>query len=264
MKKYIIIVISALFPLLTMGQYTSTFERPTWVDGFFEDCTNSYVEVVSGTGNTKEQARKAATQRIIEQRGLATSVQSKIHIENGDITTEGNNELAVKSRIISEYYEELPSGGYKVSLLTQTAKNPYVTMLEPVEYTNKYPFSARVFIPGMAQIHKGSITKGALFIAGEVAAIGGIVICESMKASYKSKINSTHNNSLRNQYIDNADLMENMSYGFIAGAAVIYVWNVIDGIVANGKKHVEVGSVNMTFTPYAYTESAGLAVKINF
>jgi hypothetical protein len=128
-----------------------------------------------------------------------------------------------------------------------------------------YGFSPRVFVPGMAQLHKGSTLKGTLFIAGEVAMIGGIVLAESLRASYNSKINTTHSAADKKTYINNADNWQNIRNGFIAGAAAVYVWNVIDGIVAKGKKHVIVlGSTNLRIMPYATPEAGGVMFALNF
>ena len=50
----------------------------------------------------------------------------------------------------------------------------------------------------------------------------------------------------------------------IAGAVAVYIWNVIDGIVAKPKNQINIGQANLNFMPYADTESMGLAVNINF
>ena len=104
------------------------------------------------------------------------------------------------------------------------------------QLTGRYPFSARVFVPGMAQLHKGSMGKGLFFIISEAACVGGIVATECMRASYDSKIKSTHDAGKIRSYADKRDNCANVRNGFIAGAAVLYVWNVIDGIAAKGKK----------------------------
>ena len=56
-------------------------------------------------------------------------------------------------------------------------------------------------------------------------------------------------------------IMRNIS---IAGAAAVYIWNVVDGIVAKGKKHVVVGNAALTMAPYTDMNSAGLAINITF
>lgn len=264
MKYYaIVILMSILFPSVVMGQYCSFTERPSWVDGFFTERDNSYVEVVSAVGYSEDDARNKAVQIVVERRSLATGQRAKISIDNGNIHIDGNDALTVKSRIIDQYTERLGAGEYRVSLLVQTAKNPEC-QYEPVSVTNKYKFSPRVFVPGMAQIHKGQTARGAIFIAGEIAAIGGIVAFEGLRSSYNSKISRTHDVNEIKTYINKVENMRNIRNGFIAGALVIYAWNVIDGIVAKGKKHVVVGNVNVAFTPYANPMSQGMLVSVAF
>jgi hypothetical protein len=264
MKHFLIVVCCVLFPSIVMGQRTSSLQRPAWVDGYFAEEANSYVEVTSATGYSEEDARNKAAQIVIERRSLATGQRVNVQVQNGNIIVTGNDNLTVKSRVIDEYREHLESGVYRVSLLVQTAKNPEF-QYERVNVTDRYPFSARTFIPGMAQLHKGSTGKGIAFIVGEVAAIGGIVAFEGLRASNESKINSTHNAADRQKYIDNASTMQNVRNGFIAGAAAIYVWNIIDGAVAKGKKHVVIlGDAQMRFSPYATNQSAGMMVSLNF
>lgn len=264
MKHSIIIIVACiLFPSFAMGQYHSATERPSWVNGFFAERTNSYVEVVSATGSTEDNARIKAAQVIVERRSLATGQQSKISINNGNININGSDMLTVKSRIIDQYTEYLYNGDYRVNLLVQTAKNPEYR-LEPVTVTNRYKFSPRVFVPGMAQLYKGQTTRGIAFIAGEAVAIGGIIAFEGMRASYESKIKLTKNFNEKQMYINKSRNMSNIRNGFIAGAAAIYAWNIIDGIVAKGKQHVVIGDIALNIAPYATHLSQGVSINATF
>ncbi len=262
MRKDIIILVLMLVCSLAASAQNKG-DAPSWIKGYFQELDNSYIEVVSAVGYNEENARNKAAEIIIDRRSLATGRQVSVQVRNGDILVSGSDDLEVKSRVIDEYREYLPSGETRTYLLVQTAKNP-TYQLENVNITERYPFSARVFVPGMAQLHKGSTLKGCLFIGGEVLAVGGIVVAECMRASYESKINKTHSATSRQQYINNASNMQNVRNGFIAGAAAIYLWNVIDGVVAKGKRHVEVGSAQMSFSPYVSPESAGIGLCINF
>ncbi len=266
MKRHAIIcamMCCLLFPSIARGQQSSASERPVWINGYFTEKPNSYIEVISATGYNEDNAREKAAQIIVDRRSLATGRRSKVNIVNGNIRVDGSDELTVKARIIDQFTERLGPGEYRTSLLVQTAKNPEF-QYEPVTITNKYKFSPRVFVPGMAQIHKGQTVRGALFITGEVAAVAGIVIFEGLRSSYESKIHRTHNAAEIQKYVNKADNMSNIRNGFIAGAAAIYVWNVIDGIVAKGKKHIVVGDVGMVFAPYSDPMSSGLAVNVTF
>lgn len=260
MKKIVMILICVLFPAYMMGQYT---KRPEWVNGFFTERMNSYIEVVSATGYSEDDARNKAVQDITKRRSLATGQRNDIHISNSDILITGDDNLTVKARIIDEYKERLSAGVYRVFLLVQTAKNPDYT-LEPVTVSEQYKFSPRVFVPGMAQIHKGQNLKGILFITGEVTAIAGVITASGLRSSHESKIKRTHNAQSIQSHINKTDRCTNVRNGFIAGAVAIYAWNIIDGIVAKGKKHVVIGETKTTFAPYIDNYSTGLAFNLNF
>ena len=263
MRHVITLFFCLLFPCLSvMGQQTSK-ERPSWADGFREEYKNSYLKSFSAVGSTMEDARRQALQEVADERSRATGRQYSIRESNGVVTMSSSDELTVAAQVVDEWHEVLANGACRVDLLVQTKKNPMYTY-EPVSVTDKYPFSGRVFVPGMAQLHKGSTTKGIAFIAAEVAAVGGIVAFEGLRSSYESKINTTKDAKKRQSYIDDSNNMQNLRNAFIAGAVAIYAWNVVDGIVAKGKKHVEVGSVAMHFAPFATPDAAGLALNIQF
>lgn len=263
MKSSIAIFFCLLLSCLSvMGQQTSK-DRPSWVDGFRQEYQNSYLKSFSAVSSTMDDARRKALQEVADERSRATGRQYSIRESNGVVTMSSSDELTVAAQVVDEWHEVLSNGMCRVDLLVQTKKNPMFAY-EPVSVTDKYPFSARAFVPGMAQLHKGSTTKGIVFIAAEVIAVGGVVAFEGMRSSYQSKINTTKNAKKRQEYTDNANNMQNLRNGFIAGAVAVYAWNVVDGIVAKGKKHVEVGHVAMRFAPYATPEDAGLAVNISF
>ncbi len=162
---------------------------------------------------------------------------------------------------ISEYDFELPVA-YEPYLLPQIVEtfDDYEMTKEKV----RYPFSARVFVPGYAQIYKGQIGKGVGFIVGEVAFIGGIVASECLRASYVSKMNGTHNLNQRQIYADNAHTCELSRNISIAGAAALYVWNILDGILAKGRPKVQIGEANLRFAPYAAPDASGVALSLTF
>ena len=131
--------------------------------------------------------------------------------------------------------------------------------------TGRYPFSGRVFVPGWAQLYKGSKGKGIFFIVAEAACIGGIVATEGMRSSYESKFSSTHDVDKKRSYANKADNCANLRNGFIAGAAAVYLWNVIDGIAARGKrKAFMLGDAQLRVSPYVAPQTGGFALSLNF
>ena len=246
-----------------MGQSAYSGERPDWTNGYFKEMPNSYVEVVSAFGYDLKEARDKAAKEAIHRRSLATGAEASVRIIGDEVKVDSNHDVIVKARIVDEYIHHT-SRGYTVYLLVQTAKNP-TYQYEPVAVSEDYPFSARVFVPGMAQIYKGSVIKGSLFITGECLFVAGIVTGQLLANNYYQKsYTEKYDAKTRKAYIDraNASLMvRNIS---IAGAAAIYVWNVIDGVVAKGNKHIVVGNAALAMTPYVDPYSAGLAFNITF
>lgn len=262
MKRIIYVLIAiVLFPLAAMGQRYLQTEQPFWVDGYFRELDNSYIEVVCASYYDLEGARDRAAKEVISRRSMATGTSASVSIDNNAISVSSGHEVIVKARVIDEYIIH-HQGGYTVYQLVQTAKNPSY-QYESVSVTDKYPFSPRVFVPGMSQLYKGSNVKGALFITGEIVAVGGVIVTECLRASYDAKFASTHNLSERKQYADKANGMANARNMFIAGAVAVYAWNVIDGIVAKGKQHIEIGRIKMRASPYASMSSAGMALNLN-
>lgn len=261
MKKFLFIILGTL---LLQGAFASNSEeRPEWTYGYFKDATYSYIEVVSASAYDKATARQRAMEQIIKRRSLATGTEANVSY-GSEITVKSSDDLIAKARVVDEYVD-YDVNGYTVYLLVQTAKNPDPKLpLEKVTVSEKYPFSARVFVPGMAQIYKGSIGKGAGFITGEVVFIGGIVVSECLRLNYQQQINSTHNAAVKQQYLQYANTCAIVRNVSIAGAVAVYAWNIIDGIVAKGKKQVFIGDAEIRFAPYASSESLGLAMRLNF
>ncbi len=238
MKRFGILNVSLLLFLLWGGQETNAQQnKPFWTNGYFHDVDNSYIEVVSSTGWDENNARQNAIKELVNRRSIATGTDAKVSLLGKDIIVNGSHDLIVKSRVIDEYCERIQGGEYRVYLLAQTAKNP-TYQLESVTITNKYPFSARVFVPGMAQIYKGSKVKGGVIIGMEALGVGGIVTSFCMKSSYENMMHQDKKHMA--DYANKADTWLNVGYGCIAFTAAVYVYNLIDGIVARGNDHIVV------------------------
>lgn len=242
-------------------------ERPSWVDGYFNDLQYSYIKTASATAYSEDEAFDKAVAKVIEDRSQESGMRVRVSVRpDGSITSTGSDDLTVKARVIDRY-SEFADGQYRVSVLAQVAKNPTYDF-DMVKVTNDYGFSPEVFVPGMAQLKKGQKGKGIFFIAAETAFIGTIVVAECMRSSNVSKINTTHNADSRRRHADNADRCATVRNVAIAGAVAVYLWNVIDGIVAKGKKHIVVADcstldVQPFFAP-GYDGGGGVSLCLNF
>ena len=240
------ILCTLLFPCVLKAQDCGGV-KPTWATASYKrTLDNSYLEVVVASGSDEDVVREKARKEIEKRRRL----------------TVGEQDAAIKSGHIAEYWEcnNTTITGY---FLYQT-RSSLMAKPEKVVATDKYPFSARVFVPGMAQIYKGSVGKGIGFIASEVALVGGVVVSECLRLNYAKKIGMTHNSAQKNYYEQNANICNITRNVCIGGVAAVYIWNIIDGIVAKGKPYVSVDGKTLSFMPYATAEDAGLAVNFTF
>lgn len=173
--------------------------------------------------------------------------------------------------IIVDTYKEKLDGFWRVYVLAQISRAAGTKIAEKLTKTNTYKLIGESFVPGMAQIKKGQIAKGASFIAAEAVCIGGIIVSESQRHNFNSKMSYTRDPDLRKSYKNKADNWAMARNIFIAGTAAVYVWNVIDGLVAKGKTQIKgPNGERVAFSPYYNPStpispgSCGLALNITW
>lgn len=258
--KCFLILISVLFPLIVAGQSVTTTKYPIWWNSPLIEGKFSSVEVVKVKATSLKMARDEAVKMISGNQ--SRDMDAEINIQGSCIIWRNGREVK-NARIIAEHTEETKFGEVILGMLVQFPK--YDNMLfEEVRITDRYPFSPRVFVPGMEQIYKGSMMKGILFIGGEALAAGGIWAFESLRASKMSKFNQTHDLTARRKYNDDANKMRALRNGFIVGATVIYLWNIIDGCVAKGEERVWMKKCKMGIKPHETGNGAELILGLNF
>jgi hypothetical protein len=242
---YMAMCIICTLPLSVKGQ-----SKPNWATSTYnKPLAKSKLEVVVESGYDKDNIIYKAQNEIKRRRKL----------------TVGEENAWIKSGYIASYWESTDYGltGY---FLYQTPNNPsyQISDIERVTSTDRYPFSARVFVPGMMQFYKGQKTKASTIIASEILCIGGFTFAQTRKNYYAAMIGSTNNASLKQRYATNANTYNNVSHVFLAGAIGIYAWNIIDGLLSRGTSFVSVDGKMISFVPYATPESAGLALTMSF
>lgn len=264
MKRLFLCFIGVL--LITIGEQNAFAQqkKPKWAaEGYFEDGKTTYVQCISAIGYNYDDALKKAQNFVYQDRNVAAGTDVSVTINNDNVQVESQKTVTVKARIIDKYYEYIRDGEHKVYLLVQTAKNPTYEY-DPIKLTDRYRFSPRVFIPGMAQIHKGSVGKGMFFITSEVVLVGGVIVFESMRTNNINKISSTHDAKEKEMYADYANSCATARNISIAGAIGVYAWNIIDGIAAKGKQHIILGDATIKISPYTDYQSTGFALNIIF
>lgn len=261
--------------------------KPKWVtQSLPESKSGTYIFVRShGQGaslaGAKQQAFVAMSQKLEIERGLTvnTNIQIREQLSQNQASTsseykqeitldvtENGHQLKIVCREIDDYWQ-VSHGKYEVDILyTVTNTNSYGGSYDDeIFVTAKYPGAGFMsLIPGVGQFYKGSVVKGSLILAGELAAISGIVLSENTRASYIKKMSEQPKHAA--EYNSLADSWETSRNVCIGAAAAIYVYNLIDAFTAIGAKYIVVqnGRVAISAVPYVDAYSIGMGIALKF
>lgn len=283
----LLIVLGLLLPVLQANAVKRSDNiKPKWLtQAIPESQSNSYVFVKShGEGSSlveaKQMAFVAMTRKLEIERGL--TVNAHLHAEENmrqtqseseteykqEITldvTENGRKLEIVCREIDDYWVER-DGEYWVDVLYAVVdKNSYGGSYDDdIVVTTRYGAAGLLsIVPSVGQFYKGSMVKGSLILAGEIVAVGGIVLCENTRASYIKKMYEQP--KYASEYNSLADSWKTGRNICIGVAAAVYVYNLIDALTTNGAKRVIVkDKLRLVAAPYADNNSFGVGLALNF
>lgn len=221
-----------------------------------------------------ESERNITLNTTLEVRDVMTHTIERNHDNTESISrqefvieaTERGEELHIVCREIDDYWV-YRNGMYEVNVLyTVSNKSAFGgSNNDNIVVTTKYPAAGFMsVVPGVAQLYKGSTIKGGLILGGEILAAGGILLCENTRASYIKKMYEQPKYAREyNSLADNWETSRNICIG---AAAAIYVYNLIDGFVADGAKRVVVKQKRYQFSamPYSTHNSVGMSLALTF
>lgn len=178
--------------------------------------------------------------------------------------------------LIDDYSEQvtIPGVGLRHNYYTLYAvSKPGIQPLFD-DYSLEDKYGARglwrsAIVPGWGQFHKGSYLKGGLILGGTVVLVGGIIFTENQRTDYVSKIAKTHDANIKKAYATKRDHFATGRNICIGAVAALYVYNLIDAIVAPGARRVVVqkrpNGSTYAFTPAILDGNApGMAVAMTF
>lgn len=292
MKRFLLLSFSVvcLFGLAaepSFGQMRSTRLKPKWVTSSLPNSGTSNYTFVSATGegSSLASARQAAfvamAQKLETERGLTINTNLQIQEKfsqtqtttnttyNQVITldvTENGHRLAIVCREIDEWWVQ-KNGKYQIEVLyTVTDKNSSGGSYEDnITVTSRYGAAGLLsVIPGVGQMYKGDMAKGIAILVGEIAIGGGVLLCESTRASYIKKMNEQP--KYASEYNSLADTWATARNICIGAAGALYVYNLIDALTANGARRVVVkqGSTQLSMQPYVDPYCVGIGVQLTF
>lgn len=260
--------------------------RPDWLSDKIPVPSNpTFVyRITEAGGNTLAKARYDCildlAEKIRQDRDIRGSIRSGGSLEQvtGEETSYIEFEYESKGKAqrivykkVDEYWEYVSYNGsareYRSFTLYAIARNPNETALfDEITFTRKYGVRGlvRSIIPGCGQIYKGSMVKGICIMAGETALIGGTVAFENMRKNYVKKMRRTQNADHIRSYADKADNCRTFRDVCIGGATALYLYNLIDALVANGKKRTVATKCHLSFRPVATPDCNGLGLCYQF
>lgn len=284
---YVLLLISIVAtPIYADTIEKSDNKKPAWLKNTPKALNGSYSfkVVVVDNGQTLSSSRLLArtelTRYIQKEFNIQVSEdlsnQSETKQQNDKLTYSENEtyiynvksdeeEVSIYCERVDEYYEIYEENGiriFKLYTLFAVSNVGKHAIFDEFRTTEKYGFSARALVPGWGQIYKGSMGKGIAIIATEAVAIGGIIYTENMRATYASKMRSQPR--FAKQYKSKADNFEIARNCCIGAAAAMYVYNLIDAIVAPGARRVVVKPRKMQFGATASNDFCGLALSYSF
>lgn len=283
-----LIALGACAPLRVCAQKVlerSENLRPAWLANKTPNPGNGtfHYQITEGEHRNLEDARHSCllnlstyikrTHRISEQ----AVAQIKLEQENGKSYESENyqfsydiqgEQVTVVSHKYDEYWEFVvyPNGerAYRCYTLYGVADKESPNF-DRLSFSRKYGmrgFARSLIVPGWGQLYKGNTTKGACILGGEVALVTGIIVAENLRSSYVKKMREQPKHL--ETYNTKADNWENVRNVCIGGAAALYVYNLIDALVANGRKRsVTHKAVHLAVYPSA-GDCNGVALALRF
>ncbi|MBQ0058264.1 MAG: hypothetical protein KBT20_11485 [Bacteroidales bacterium] len=287
MKHYILSII-CLF-IWACASADCYAQKPKWIDNTPQELNYTYkfLEVVS-TGSSIELARHNAKETLEDDTQLQEGIRvyrrtkdnttiDKNRANGGKLLETKQQHIEIETTVDGEQYQlqavkvdEYSSSDNGIV----TLHTLYMVALcdDPVfdrtYLTTSYGTmpAAMSIIPGLGQWYKGSKIKGISLFAAEAAAVAGIIACENQKASYINKANEQP--KFAKEYSSKADNWETGRNVCIGVAAGIWVYNMVDAIVAKGARHVVVKRADgggLAMAPFAMPNGgAGVSFAYKF
>lgn len=283
-----LIVLGACAPLRVCAQKvleSSEKLRPAWLTNKTPKPGSGsfHYQITEGEHQNLEDARHSCllnlstyikrTHRISEQ----AVAEIKLEHDNGKSNESENysfsydikgEQVTVVSCKYDEYWEYIsyPGGkrAYRCYTLYGVAdkENP---AFDRLSFSRKYGargFARSLIVPGWGQLYKGNTVKGACILGGEVALVAGIIAAENLCSSYVKKMREQPKHL--ETYNTKADNWENVRNVCIGGAAALYVYNLIDALVSNGRKRsISHKAVHLAVYPSA-GECNGVSLALRF
>lgn len=271
--------------LMVFCAFTAMAIKPQWMHKTPKEGNSSYVFVpITVDASNLTTGRKRCLDMLSLDRGLLNSLKiqyrsedktvghsqvingqfsENLDIETVEVTTFEGKPIQLKAEIVDSYLDN-KNNQFTTLYRVGVVDEPYFDNLEcTTSYASDRNIWGLSLVPGAAQFYKGSTLKGSLILGGTVVLVGGTIYTETMRKDYMNKIVKTHNTENIRAYKTRAD---NFAVGrniCISALGALYVYNIIDAIVAPGARRILVHKTSKggsySFLP-TVSDNGGLAV----
>lgn len=264
--------------------------KPSWIKNPPKPLNNSYYFKVVETdaGFALEGSRKHSQKNLINSIAREFNIEVSEEMQSTSTSTHKDDNvnysgkdsytLNIKSKdeevhisyeVVDEYYETKRIGSnevFRLYTLYAISRSKSVADFDEFKITNKYGAQGlwrSMIVPGWGQFHKGAKLKGGLLLGGVAAFAIGAIFTENERASSMAMIGQTHNASNIRTYTTKANNMSTARNICIGGAAILYVYNLIDAVASPGAKRVIIKS-KLKFSSIASPDMNGFSLTYNF
>ena len=238
---------------------SSSNEKPYWLEEGGLPQSDYFIYKIGQAENislndAKKQAINDVLQKIANEDGITYSISSESNLsienknENGKTETvetfthEGKTIIDGKEMSVpalqeaSDYYilRNKSSGNiYEYWVLVRLPKQKKYVEMPIYQNWNSDAIWRSAIFPGWGQLYKSQVShkerkKGLFMLTGEVVMLTALFTSQIQYSSYHDKAYETISVSQREIYLSNRDAWGNLRYAFVGGAAVVYLYSIID------------------------------------
>lgn len=259
------LLLSLIFSGKAIAQHTKSEKiKPQWLHKLPQPSNNTFeYEIDFATGKSEKAALESSLNSLIVASGfevgssIIQNVTSQMshsqRYSNGRETDEQIDDFRVTNEIkgkelelyvkrIATYWTRDFDGTYNMRVLYAKSLNK-TPNFDNVELRTDYGIHGlwrSAIVPGWGQLYKGSNLKGGLILGGTVALIGGIIFTENQRTDYANKILKTHDAAIKKSYATKQDHFATGRNICVGALAALYVYNLVDAIVAPGARRIVV------------------------
>jgi hypothetical protein len=289
---FLILILMAVAPMTGWAQGSSASIPPKWLHKLPTPTNSSFqYELQTSMSQSVDNAREKCLNQLVANSGVKNGVvaltesnSNKIFnqkwlngklTETNDVTMETHTSLKGSEQKlyvnkVAEYWR-YKHGMYTLSVVYAKSELGQTPLFDNVILTDKYGargFIRSLIIPGWGQMYKGSTVKGAMILGGTAVLAGGIIFTESMRKDYSDKRLRTHDATLIKSYTSKCDNWRAARNITIGAAGALYIYNLMDAIVAPGAQRIVVRNFgrgrSASLYPMPTANGAALSTRIQF